>query len=69
MSSNLDTIMSTNPWETVDQAIDHLIDKVVLQMNPQMLDDQLSDTLDDPDERDNAIEYLIDKLQKIKEYR
>lgn len=64
---SFDRIIETNPWNTVDKEIDVLISKVVLQMNPEVLDDDLNDLLDDWDNRENAIDYLIDKLIKIKE--
>lgn len=62
----LDKVMDTYPWVTIDKTIDRMIDKVILEMNPQILDDELNDVLDDGDNRLDAINYLIEKLQKIK---
>lgn len=59
--------MASDPWRTIDQATESLIDKVVVEFNPEVLDDDLPDVMDDWDERKNAIDYLIDKLSKMKE--
>lgn len=56
--------MASDPWRTIDQSLESLIDKVILEMNPGLLDDQINDYLDDWDEREDAIKYLIEKLQK-----
>lgn len=58
--------MASDPWRTIDNSIESLIDKVVLEFNPQTLDDDIPDTLDDWDNRVEAIDYLIEKLSKIK---
>lgn len=58
--------MASDPWRTIDNSLESLIDKVVLEFNPQTLDDDIPDTLDDWDNRAEAIDYLIEKLSKIK---
>lgn len=60
-------VMASDPWRTIDNSLESLIDKVVLEFNPQTLDDDIPDTLDDWDNRVEAIDYLIEKLSKIKE--
>lgn len=60
-------VMASDPWRTIDNSLESLIDKVVLEFNPQTLDDDIPDTLDDWDNRVEAIDYLIEKLQKAKE--
>lgn len=59
-------VMASDPWRTIDNSLESLIDKVVLEFNPQTLDDDIPDTLDDWDNRVEAIDYLIEKLSKIK---
>lgn len=58
--------MASDPWRTIDDSLESLIDKVVLEMNPQLLDDQINEALDEWDNRETAIEILIDKLTKMK---
>jgi hypothetical protein len=58
--------MASDPWRTIDNSLESLIDKVVLEMNPQLLDDQINEALEDWDNRETAIEILIDKLTKMK---
>jgi nitrate/nitrite-specific signal transduction histidine kinase len=58
--------MASDPWRSIDQALESLIDKVVLELNPDTLDDNINDTLDDWDNRVEAIDYLVEKLQKQK---
>lgn len=60
-------VMASDPWRTIDNSLESLIDKVVLEFNPQTLDDDIPDTLDDWDNRVEAIDYLVEKLLKIKE--
>jgi hypothetical protein len=64
--SALDIIMETNPWETVDDAIDKLISKRVLELHPDIKDDDLSDVLDDWGNRADAIDDLVSKLIKMR---
>ena len=58
--------IKSDPWASVDDKINELIDKVILDFSPETLDDDIPDLLDDWDNRENAIEILIDKLQKMK---
>jgi hypothetical protein len=58
--------MASDPWRSIDQALESLIDKIVLEFNPETLDDDINDVLDDWDNRSDAIDYLIEKLQKMK---
>ena len=58
-------LIKSNPWNSVEDSINELVDKIILEMNPQTLDDDIPDVLDDWDNRENAIEYLIEKLQKL----
>lgn len=52
----------------IDEKLELLIDQTILDSNPQVLDDEIEDLLENWDERYNAIEYLIEKLEnKIKE--
>lgn len=60
-------IIQTNPWKDIDQSIEDLIDKTILEFNPEVLDDDIPDLLDDPDQQSEAIDYLIEKLKKLKE--
>ena len=55
-------ILKSDPWTSVDQALDNLIDKLILEVNPTVLDDDIPDLLDNWDNREMAIEVLIDKL-------
>lgn len=58
--------MASDPWRNIPDALESLIDKVVLEFNPSTLDDDIPDVLDDWDNREEAIDYLIEKLQKMK---
>ena len=51
-------------WMPIDKAINSLIDRIILEFNPKIIDDLIPDFLDDWDNRETAIEYLIDKLKK-----
>ena len=59
--------MASDPWRSIDASLDSLVDKIVLEMNPQTLDDDIEDVLNEWDNRENAIDYLIEKLQKMKD--
>lgn len=59
--------IASDPWRGVDESLESLIDKIVVEFNPEVLDDDLPDVMDDWDERLNAIDYLINKLLKMKE--
>lgn len=64
--NDLDLIMDTNPWESVDDSIDKLISKRILELNPKIPDGDLNEVLDDSDNRAEAVDDLILKLIKIK---
>lgn len=51
----------------IDQKIESLIEEVIVAMNPMLLDDDYPDAIGDWDNWEEAIDYLIDKLNKIKE--
>lgn len=57
--------MASDPWRTIDQALESLIDKIVLELN-QTTDENIARDLDEWDNRVDAIDYLIEKLQKMK---
>lgn len=52
---------------TINEKLEELIDEVIIMLNEPLLDDMYPDTLEDFDNRIEAIEYLEDKLLKIKE--
>lgn len=58
--------IKSDPWASVDTKIDELIDKVIFEFTPEMLDDDIPEQLDDWDNRVNAIEIIITKLEKMK---
>lgn len=59
-------VIKSDPWTNLDQKLNEVIDKVILDFTPNTPDDDIPDVLDDWDNRENAIEILIDKLQKMK---
>lgn len=59
-------VIRANPWNSIDENLNELLDKIILEVHPNILDDDIPDTLDDWDNREMAIEYLIDKLTKMK---
>lgn len=46
--------------------LDQLIDDVVIELNQPLLDDMYPDTLGDQDKRDEAIDWIINRLEMIK---
>jgi hypothetical protein len=59
-------LLATDPWSSVDQYMDRLIDKVIIEMNPEtQTEEQLKSLLEDTDNRQNAIDWIISKLVKI----
>lgn len=46
--------------------LDQLIDDTVIELNQPLLDDDYSDTLADGDKREEAIDWLMTRLQMIK---
>lgn len=59
-------LIKSDPWTSLDDKLNEIIDKVILEFTPNTLDDDIPDVLDDWDNRENAIEILITKLQKMK---
>lgn len=59
-------LIKSDPWASIEEKIDELIDKIIFELTPEMLDDQIEDELNDWGNRENAINILIDKLQKMK---
>lgn len=59
-------LIKSDPWTSLDDKLNEVIDKVILEFSPNTLDDDIPDVLDDWDNRENAIEILITKLQKMK---
>lgn len=47
--------------------LDQLIDDTVIELNQPLLDDDYSDTLADEDRREEAIDWLIQRLEMIKD--
>ena len=46
--------------------LDQLIDDVVIELNQPLLDDDYPDTLGDMDKREEAIDWIINRLEQIK---
>lgn len=46
--------------------LDQLIDDVLIWLNEPVLDDMYHDMLADEDKREEAIDWLIDRLEQIK---
>lgn len=59
--------IASDPWRSIDDALESLIDKVVLELHPDTLDDDINDLLDEWDNRTEAMHYLIKKLLKMGE--
>jgi len=47
--------------------LDRLIDDTVIELNQPLLDDDYPDTLGDADKREEAIDWLINRLEMIKD--
>ena len=50
----------------VKHDLDQLIDDTTLWLNEPVLDDDIPDVVTDPEKREEAIEWLIDRLEQIK---
>lgn len=46
--------------------LDRLIDDTIIYLNEPVLDDMYPDMLADEDKREEAIDWLIDRLEQIK---
>lgn len=46
--------------------LDQLIDDTVIELNQPLLDDMYPDTLADEEKREEAIDWLINRLEMIK---
>jgi len=46
--------------------LDRLIDDTVIYLNEPVLDDMYPDIMADEDKREEAIDWLIDRLEQIK---
>lgn len=66
MNEPHERLLKSNPWRNIPESLNDLIDKVILEFHPQLLDDDIPDAVDDWDNRVEAIDYLIEKLQKQK---
>ena len=60
-------IIKADPWQTVNSQIESLIDKIIIDKNPLALDDEMNDLLDNPENREKAIDKLVEKLEALKE--
>lgn len=56
--------MASNPWRTIDDSLESLVDKVIYELNPDM--DDTEENMNDWDNRLEAINYLVEKLVKMK---
>jgi len=54
----------TNPWNSIDKAMEELINIVIMELNPELLDDDYPDAFDQWDNIEEAILYIKDKLNK-----
>ena len=55
-------LIKSNPWNSVDTAINELLDKIIFEENPGVVDDDIPDMIDDPEQRKSAIKILQDRL-------
>jgi len=51
----------------INTLIKELIEYTIMELNPGHVDDDMPDLLDDWDKRIEAIDYLVEKLLKMKE--
>jgi len=57
-------VRNAQTWMSLDHQLNSVIDRIILELNPRLLDAAIADALNDWDNRETAIEYLIEKLQK-----
>ena len=52
---------------SIRSKLGQLIYETIAEINDGYTDEMLTDMCEDPDKNEEAIDYLIDKLEKIKE--